>query len=177
MSKHKCINYFITFISLAIVFYYFSISFSKTLKDQKEILETSCHVENKSGGIPNKIKKIENKISKWYSLRKDSTQLGGCETGIKQAMKNAGNKIYKLYTFGAIMLPMAEESKFNRFYENLLKSNYGISTEHLGCIVSPGTECYSIKMEDLIKIEFGAEIFDQTREKAIILFKNEIKTK
>ena len=171
MSKHKYINYFVSFMSLAIVFYYFFNSYSKTIKDQEDIIEDFTVSWNQEQEILNKITNIENRIFKRDSFDGDFISLEDCEKGSQLAIKDAKNKIYKLYTFGLPMIPTTEEYRFERYYEDLLKSKYGISTEHLGCTVSKEMECYRNKMEGLIKVEFGATIFEQTRKEARALFK------
>ena len=171
MSNHKYINYFITFISLTIVFYYFFNSFSKSIKNHKDISEEITVSENMEKGIFNRIKNIENRLFEKYSLGKNFTQLESCENGSELAIKDAKNKIYKLYAFGAQMIPTTEESRFIDFYEYFLKSEYGISTAHLGSIVTPKAECYSNKMEELIKTEFGETFFEQAKKEAKELFK------
>lgn len=173
MSKHKYINYFVTFMSLAIVFYCFFTLSSKSIKNQEDIIKEFTVSENQEEGIFNRIKNTENRIFKRYSFGEDFTQLESCEKGSELAIKDAKNKIYKLYTFGTQMTHMAEESRFIGFYEGFLKSEYGISTVDLGGIVSLEAECYSNKMEELIKIEFGETIFEQARKEARLLFKKQ----
>lgn len=137
MSKHKYINYFITFMSLAIVFYYFANSISKSIKNQEDVIEEFTISVYQEDGILDRIKNIENRIFKRYYLDKDSTQLENCEKGRKIAIKDAKNKTYKLHTFGSKMAPITEKIRFDGFYEGFLKSKYGISTEHFDCIVPP----------------------------------------
>ena len=174
MVKHKYINYFITFMSLAIVFYYFVNSFSKSIKNQEDVIEEFTISGYQEEGILDRIKNIENKIFKRDSSGDDFISLENCEKGNELAIKDAKNKIYKLYTFGVAMIPMSEKYRFERYYEDLLKSKYGISTEHLGCIVPlPEEKCYLNKMEELIKIEFGETIFEQTRKEARVQFKKQ----
>lgn len=158
-------------MSLAIVFYYFFNSYSKTIKDQEDIIEDFTVSWCQEEEILNKIINIENRIFKGDSFGDDFISLENCEKGSELAIKDAKNKIYKLYAFGAPIIPMAVEYRFESCYKDLLKTKYGISTEHHGCIVSTEMECYRSKMEELIKIEFGETIFDQTRKEARALFK------
>lgn len=142
MTKHKYINYFVSFMSLVIVFYYFFNSYLITIKDQEDSIEDFTVSWNQEEEILNKIINIENRIFKGDSFGDDFISLENCKKGSELAIKDAKNKIYKLYIFGAPMIPMAEEYRFEIYYEDLLKSKYGISTKHFGCTVSTEMECY-----------------------------------
>lgn len=90
---------------------------------------------------------------------------GSCDDGTKHAIKDAEKKIYKSYSYGLIVRTK-EEYEFNKFYQKYMKSKYGILFKDGGCVVSNETKCYSKKMRELIKKEFGSDIFERTQEEA-----------
>jgi len=103
-------------------------------------------------------------------IENDSIFYGNCESGTKRAIKDAENKLYKSYSYGLI-LRTKEESEFSEFYQKYMKSKYGILIKDGGCVRSDDSKCYSKKMKEFIKKEFGNDVFERTLKEAKELYK------
>ena len=94
-----------------------------------------------------------------------------CEKGSEKAESEFKTGIYNSYFYGinAEIYPKTQEG-FNEFYIEYVRKKYSINIQHMGCVVTDYSECYSQTMDKLIYNKFGSKIFEKARKKALKLF-------
>jgi len=84
-----------------------------------------------------------------------------CIEGIRQAQMDFKKGILKTISVGLLPLnsPLDE-------YTEIMKNEYGIIVEHIGCIVSSYDECYDAIMDSVITDKYGDSIYRIVREES-----------
>ncbi|NNT72145.1 hypothetical protein HKT18_07965 [Flavobacterium sp. IMCC34852] len=86
---------------------------------------------------------------------------------MEKAAKDFSQGYYYCESFG---LKAEFDTEFTKFYDNYIKTKYGIIYGNGGCIVDDFRKCYSEKMENLIVEKFGKDIFERALKEAKDLY-------
>jgi hypothetical protein len=111
--------------------------------------------------------KIKEKVLKMYR-KYDIETIEECERGLQKAMKDYYNGVFQIYDWGDSAC--SEDSTCVRF-KRILKLEYGISSDNLGCTPVDIDKCYSEWMERKIKLKYGKDFFDKIWKRAALLAK------
>ncbi|WP_291150802.1 hypothetical protein [Flavobacterium sp. UBA7680] len=103
-----------------------------------------------------------------YIIEKDSIRFKNCNEGVVEAQTDFNNGIYNSFSYGLLI---QIDPKFDEFLENYRKEKYGIISKNLGCVITEYSKCYSEKMDELIFIKFGKDIFERSRKEAKKIYK------
>jgi len=108
-------------------------------------------------------------LSMTYGQEWDDT----CEEAIERANKDFEKGNIKSISYGLIIAP---DFEFEDFYDKYLFDKYRITSIDGGCVVTESSECYSSRMDALIKQKYGKNIFKKARKEAEKLYPNKIKS-
>ena len=109
-----------------------------------------------------------------FVTENDSIRFKNCDEGIVEAETDFKNGIYNSISYGMIIQTNVE---FDEFVANYRKEKYGIISKMGGCVVTPYTDCYSEKMQELILKKFGKNIFEKSEKEAEELYAKQSKKK
>ena len=109
-----------------------------------------------------------------FVTENDSVRFKNCDEGIVEAKTDFKNGIYNSISYGMIIQTNVE---FDEFVANYRKEKYGIISKMGGCVVTPYTDCYSEKMQELILKKFGKNIFEKSEKEAEKLYAKQSKKK
>ena len=96
-----------------------------------------------------------------------------CEEAISRANNDFKKGKMQAITYGLVL---EADPKFENFYEEYLLEKYGITSINGGCSIMESDECYSDRMNELIKTKYGANIYQKARKEAEALYPNKIKS-
>jgi hypothetical protein len=74
-----------------------------------------------------------------------------------------------VYTVTQYGMMKADDGEYE-FYTNFMKENYNVDVGNPGCEVEEDVECYSTKIEELLKEKHGNDFFTRTRTEATNAF-------
>jgi hypothetical protein len=80
-----------------------------------------------------------------------------CAAPAAKAQQHFDAATYTVTYFG-----MMADFEFEDFYAVYMLKNYDIKVDYPGCEVEPQVECYSLKMEALLKEKHGTDFFTET---------------
>ena len=86
-----------------------------------------------------------------------------CEKGTEKAKTDFSNGNYNCYSYGLVI---QSNPDFSAYYDNYLKTKYGINIENKGCVITDFSRCYSETMEKLVYEKFGSDIFEKSLKEA-----------
>jgi len=95
-----------------------------------------------------------------------------CDTGKAQAIEDANSGIYKYITYGLVA---STDWDFDTFYWQYVKDEYNVILGTGGCVVKPDIMCYTSKMKELIKQDFGDDFFEKSKQEAKRLYQKKVK--
>ncbi|MES2837762.1 MAG: energy transducer TonB [Bacteroidota bacterium] len=81
-----------------------------------------------------------------------------CIIGIQKARKDLENKLYKKISYGIV--------GFSDEYIEVMKKDYNIEVENIGCVVDGSEDCYNSIMDSAIIVKFGRDLFLIAQKKA-----------
>jgi hypothetical protein len=104
---------------------------------------------------------------------KTNENISDCEKGILKAEQDAKKGKYEILSYG---MPDYPDWNFQMFYEDFVKEIYGIIIGNGGCVIYEEKECYADKMEEIVLIKYGEDIFEKARKDARKKFKEHIQS-